>query len=91
MHTTHFNQDITEESDEPRNKQDLKSLRTNEINFLSEVPCRCACRLRAIIRLVISSLGFTFLVSGIAVAIMASSDEGKKYTDFIMSFVCTYF
>ena len=38
--------------------------------------CKCGCRLRAIIRLVISSLGFTFLVSGIVVAVIGSSDEG---------------
>ena len=45
-------------------------------DYDKEGVCKCGCRLRAIIRLVISSLGFTFLVCGIVVAVIGSSDEG---------------
>ena len=57
--------------------KDIIDFDTNENRICDQVVCKCGCRLRAIVRLTISGLGFTFLVSGIVVSMVGSSETGK--------------
>ena len=50
---------------------------SNDINMCDKVVCKSGCRLRAIVRLTLSGLGFTFLVCGVVVAMVGSSGTGK--------------
>ena len=67
------------EIEQPKAYVDIRDSRqANDINLCDKVICKSGCRLRAIVRLIISALGFTFLVCGIVVSLIDTSGMGKK-------------
>ena len=74
MHFLHNNE---KEMKTVKQYNDIIDFDTNENRICDKVVCKCGCRLRAIVRLIMSGLGFTFLVSGIVVAMVGSSETGK--------------
>ena len=70
----HSNQNQEEKTD----AQGVSDINKFEKTMYTDVICKRGCRLRAIIRLIISGLGFTFLVSGIVVSVIGNSETGKQ-------------
>ena len=68
-----------EEMEQPKAYTNIMDSRpTNDINTCDKtVVCKSGCRLRAIVRLIISALGFTFLVCGVVVSLVDTSGMGK--------------
>ena len=74
--TSHLIQRKENELERMKKYKDAIDFDTNENRICDELVCKCGCRLRAIVRLIMSGLGFTFLVSGIVVAMVGSADSG---------------